>query len=144
MSLHHHRLQLLLPCPQLQATRQLESAPVTVAQRQEPAANSGQLPIKQAPTPPPPPTSPPPVAPLPSPPSPASDWKVVSSKQRSRSPPTPSPEKLSYTTVFDRSMGQMAFKCKIDDHSACNINFPTLLLMKYHDFTHHGGPIPDI
>ena len=70
----------------------------------------------------------------------ASDWKVVSSKQRSRSPPAPSPEKLSYTTVYDRRALQMAFKCKKNDHSTCNILWPELQLMKFHNFTHHGGP----
>ena len=68
------------------------------------------------------------------------DWKVVSSKQRSRSPPAPSPEKLSYTTVFDRRMGQMAFKCKKNDTNYFNFPWPELQLVKFHDFRFHGGP----
>lgn len=86
-------------------------------------------------------------------------WKVVSPKQRkailtppttssASSPPAPSPEKLAYTTFFDRRTGSHVFKCKKGEdfstwvHSTCDLRWPNLHVLKCHDFEHHGGPNP--
>ena len=81
-------------------------------------------------------------------PSSPSDWKVVSSKQHSRAPPVPSPDKLSFDhiTYFDRRMGHQVFKCKKKDSdefvNACNFPWTDLQCLKTHDRRYHGGPRP--
>ena len=74
-------------------------------------------------------------------PSSLSDWKIVNSKQRygrSTQPP-PSPAKLDYTTFFDEKKGYQVFKCeKCEEYN----HFRDLHSLKYHYWTHHGGPFP--
>ena len=84
-------------------------------------------------------------------------WKVVSPKHRKAilptissvsDPPVPSPKKLAYTTFFDRRAWRQVFKCKKGEvsstwvHRDCDVHWPDLQLLEYHDFQHHGGPRP--
>ena len=76
-------------------------------------------------------------------PSSPSDWKLVSSKQRTRTPPAPSPVKLPYNTYVNR-YGEQVFKCKkqYSDEAVNDCHYPwtDLYCFKIHDNHVHGGP----